>query len=808
MCERPLEAGSRRPEIVAPAGDAASMRAAVGAGADAVYFGLRGFNARGGAENVDADGIAGAMRFLHENGVRGYVALNTLVFDDELGGVEAGVRACAAAGVDAIVVQDLGAIALARAIAPDIKLHASTQMTCTDAGAIGLAARMGVKRVIVGRELSVDEIAAVRAETDVELEVFVHGALCVSYSGQCLASQALGGRSGNRGECAQPCRLVYRLVVDGELRDLGDRAYLLSPADLEATAFVQRLTAMGVAALKIEGRLKSPEYVSAVTRLYRNVLDGEHGTTSEDRALALQTFSRGSGPGFLAGDDHQRLVEGRSSDHRGTRVGVYRGRTDAHGKTYLSVALEAPIARGDGVLVEGGFAGDGEVGGRVWGLVVRGQDSDRASKGDEALVWLGPDKQIQQPAEGRRVYRTDDPRGEKQLRAEPGQRRYRIPVKMRVSGRLGDLPSFEASADRGVDVRVLGDCVLEEAHRAPLNVAAVREKLARLGETPFELRSLEADWPDNAIVPVSSLNRAKRAMVGALLRSFEREWATTGVTHGDLLSAARPPECEPLPGGLFVLCRVPEQAAPALEAGADGVYLDLADFSATRDAVRSLRAFANAMIGVALVRIRKPGEERIDRQLETLCPDTKLVRSLGALGDGLSEIPQIADFSLNVTNVLSAQTVLAQGPRAFTPSLELGAGRLMSMLGSPFGRYAEVVVHHREPLFHTEHCLAAALLSEGRDRKTCARPCERHELALRDRKGLDHPVMADVGCRNTVFGAAPRSAAGAVRDMKALGVARYRIELVREPPDEVRAIVGAYRQLLDGCGDGQGRARH
>ena len=216
---------ARRPEVLAPAGDEASLRAAVRAGADAVYFGLQGFNARARAKNFDAQGLARTMDYLHANAVRGYVTLNTLVFDAELASVEAAVRACAEAGVDAVIVQDLGVARLVRAMAPGLPIHASTQMTCTDAGAVELAREAGASRVILARELSVEDIAAIREETDVELEVFVHGALCVAYSGQCLTSEALGGRSANRGACAQACRLPYELVVDGETRDLGDRAF-------------------------------------------------------------------------------------------------------------------------------------------------------------------------------------------------------------------------------------------------------------------------------------------------------------------------------------------------------------------------------------------------------------------------------------------------------------------------------------------------------------------------------------------------------------------------------------------------------
>ena len=246
-----MERPSPKPELLAPAGDREALEAAVRAGADAVYFGLQGFNARARATNFDAAELGATMRWLHEHGARGYVTLNTLVFDAELPSVEAAVRACAEAGVDAVIVQDLGVARLARAVAPDLAIHASTQMTCTDASSVELAREVGATRVILARELSLEDIAKVKRGTDVEVEVFVHGALCISYSGQCLTSEAIGGRSANRGACAQACRLPYELVVDGELQDTSDRAYLLSPEDLETSALVPDLVRVGVSSLKI-----------------------------------------------------------------------------------------------------------------------------------------------------------------------------------------------------------------------------------------------------------------------------------------------------------------------------------------------------------------------------------------------------------------------------------------------------------------------------------------------------------------------------------------------------------------------------
>jgi putative protease len=687
-----------------------------------------------------------------------------------------------------------------RTIAPSLPLHASTQMTCTDADSVELARSLGASRVILARELSLDDIAAIRRATDAEVEVFVHGALCISYSGQCLTSEAIGGRSANRGACAQACRLPYELVVDGKLRPHDERAYLLSPEDLEASTLVPRLVALGVSSLKIEGRLKGPAYVAAVTRLYREaVAAAVAGTPPPDeavRAAALATYSRGSGPGFLAGVDHQRLVEGRSCDHRGVLAGHSRGVERVRGRAQLRLDLATTIKRGDGLIVEGGWAGAGELGGRVWRLERDGREVDVAHAGDAVLVWLGPDRAIDGELAGRRVFKNSDPALHKEILDGGAPARQAIDVV--VEGALGERPRVTARLG-ATAVSVVVDAVLERAHAAPLDVAAVRDKLGRLGGTPFVLRDLEVAWPNDVILPLSSLNRARRALVTALEAAAVRRHPTHAISAAELVAAARPTTVAPPAPGLFVLCRNLAQAHAALDAGADGVYLDFLELTGTGDAVRALRARGPVQLGLAPPRIRKPGEDKIDRYLASLAPDFVLVRSLGALVAGAGGgVPRIGDFALNVTNRLSAHEVLAHDLGAFTPAFDLDATQLMALLHGEFAPFAEVVAHHPMPLFHMEHCVIAALLSNGRDHKSCGRPCERHQLSLRDRAGMDHPVEADVGCRNTVFHAASQSAADLVPRLRAAGVRRFRIELVRESAAEAARVVEHYRRLIAG----------
>ncbi|HEX8916314.1 MAG TPA: peptidase U32 family protein, partial [Humisphaera sp.] len=372
-----------KPELLAPAGDWDAMRAAVANGADAVYFGLSNFNARHRATNFTLDDLPKVMEFLHGRNVRGYVTFNTLIFSDELGEAQRFVRAVAEAGVDAVIVQDLGLAKLIGRLAPGLHVHGSTQMTLTEPLGVEFVKDLGVKRVILGRELSAADVRKITAVTDVPVEVFVHGALCVSYSGQCLTSEAIGGRSANRGQCAQACRLPYDLVVDGERRDLGDKAYLLSPQDLAAYDIIDELTDAGVISLKIEGRLKSAHYVAATTQTYRSAIDALGGpgkfVLPRDRELELaQSFSRGFTHGFLDGVNHQRLVHARFPKSRGVKVGTVVRVTPTGVVVELEqgggkrgpngFAVGADLKPGDGVVFDEGHPEQDEQGGRVIGV--------------------------------------------------------------------------------------------------------------------------------------------------------------------------------------------------------------------------------------------------------------------------------------------------------------------------------------------------------------------------------------------------------------------------------------------------------
>jgi putative protease len=826
------------------------------AGADAVYFGLReGFNARARAGNFALEELPATTARIRRAGARSYLAVNTLLFESEFGFFERVVRAAAAAGVDALIVQDPAACVLARLVCPTLELHASTQMTISSPEAAEFARALGCTRVVLPRELSTAEIRLFAAGSTIETEVFIHGALCVSWSGQCLTSEAWGGRSANRGECAQSCRMPYELVVDGRVRPLGDVEYLLSPKDLAGVRATPALAAIGVHGLKIEGRQKGPQYVAATTSLYRRLLDGlTPGVDASDEAAeaarrdlltATLAYSRGLSDGFLAGSDHQSLVEGRFPKHRGVYVGrvvrVHGRRVDvAHdpedrpwtGALAADLPRRAPQGVPGSVLTGFGGPDDSARGPAHAPLELRagqgvvfddGRPEDKQEPGGPlfavdrrdfgwTLVFGDPGPDLKRVSAGQRVWATNDPahaRAVEKLLAA-GEPEGRRPVKFRASGVAGETLRVRAEA---------GELVAEASSLSPLvradvkglDAAVFADKFGRLGGTPFRSDGCDLGGLTPGLrLPVSELNDLRRRLIAELSAALDRgpfraidpspAEPRARAAAAAFFAAAGP--AAKAPARLVPLCREAPQLEAVIAAGIREVELDWMDFVGLGRAVARARE-AGLRVVLATVRVQKPGEEAYDGRIAALAPDGVLVRHFGALVHfgrlPPERRPELhGDFSLNVTNSLTAAEALRAGLSTFTASHDLDAAQLGALLESTPAARCTVVLHHRIATFHTEHCVYAHLLSEGRDHRTCGRPCEERRVALRDHLGREHPVIVDVGCRNTVFNAELQSSAGLVPSLLARGVRRFRVEFVRESRDEARRALAAYEALLRG----------
>lgn len=807
-----------RPELIAPAGHWECVRAAVENGADAVYFGLERHNARLRADNFTLEGLGELMEWLHYRGVRGYVCFNTLLFTHELEEAEDYLRALIQAGVDAAILQDVGVARLARRLSADFPLHASTQMTITSAAGVRFARDLGCQLVVLARECSLKEIERIQNELQqtqaaLPLEVFVHGALCVAYSGQCLTSESLGGRSANRGVCAQACRLPYQLVSDGEIVPLGERRYLLSPRDLAALELTPELIRLGVASFKIEGRLKTPEYVANITRLYREAIDhatGHGGGTfrAEDHRYEMEmAFSRGLYTGWFGGVNNQALVHARF----GTKRGAYVGEVAEVRAGRVRVRLAGAVKPGDGVVFDGGRPDLPEEGGRVYEVL----SAHRHDGTPEAWLTFGRgDVQTARIQPGFLVWKTSDPELERRWRQSfyGEQPRHQQPVRLRVSGRVGEPLKVEMSDAQGHSVAALSQMPLAAARNQPLTSEKLREQLGRLGGTPFCLGALENALEGAVILPASELNRLRRELVAALEKcrreplrwNLRPERLIQGGRWVDGLANVKTAERPADTVEWVVLTRSLAQLKAVLATDVATLYCELDDPKQYAEAVRCVRQAGPSPKGrpreiwVAPPRITKPGEEWILRQVRASGADGFLLRNYDHL-EFFAGCRCAGDYTFNVANPLTAEYLLARyGLERVTASYDLNVPQLLDLLRAAPAAWFEITLHHHMPMFHMEHCVFCAFLSSGTDFTNCGRPCEKHEVKLRDRVGAEHPVRADAGCRNTVFNARAQTGAEGWRALVEAGARRFRLEFVNESPELVGRTVQRYQQLERG----------
>ncbi len=797
-----------KPEIMSPAGYWPQLHAAIEAGADAVYFGLKHFSARAKA-GFSLDELPQAMRTLHARGVRGFITFNTLVFEHELPEAARTIGAIVAAGVDAMIVQDYGIVRLARQIAPDMELHASTQMSITNVEGVELAKSFGIRRVNLARELSLAEVRAIVAKTGCEVEIFVHGALCVAYSGQCFSSEAWGGRSANRGQCAQACRLPYEMLVDGRLQPLGDARYLLSPGDLFALEQIPEILKIGVAALKIEGRYKDANYVALTTRAYRQAVDqawvGRNADVTPTEKLQLeQLYSRGLGPFFMTGTNHQLVVNGRAPRHRGVLMGrVERSKPDHVVIETNGAHAIAPLKAGDGVVFDAAdwrSPEEPEEGGRVY-QALPGLDGSLELRFANGAIQFGRIRP------GDRVWRTDDPDVDRAARpyTQATAPVSRQPVDVRVTAVPGRPMVTEWSLGKQPQMTVIVKSAspLAAAENRGLSVEFLREQFGRLGNTPYVLAGVTLDMQEACFVSASQLNQVRRSAVAELqaLQIQTRAGAVRDPLDSvqSMLSQVTPSadDNEALPE-LHLLVRTPEQLEAALASRPASVTLDYLDLYGLRPSLEQVKTSGIAA-RVATPRVSKPGEERILNFLLSLeC--TIVVRSSGIL-HALRDRPRpplIGDFSLNTANSLTAEMYLALGLSRITPTHDLNGAQVAELARRVGPGSIEVVAFQHLPVFHTEHCVFCRFLSTGTSYRDCGRPCEKHRVELKDSAGRAHPVIADVGCRNTVFGAEAQQASDFIDEWRGAGIRHFRLEFAHESAEQVREVVRAFNLTLQG----------
>ncbi len=746
-------------ELLAPAGDEAALRAAVQNGADAVYLGAGAFNARRNAGNFDGDALDAAVRYCHARGVKVHVTLNTLVRQDEFAALCDAVRAVNRSGADAVIVQDFGVARAVRRIAPEIRLHASTQMAVHNRQGVAFLKQQGFDRVVLARELTFEEIAECAGE-GVEIETFAHGALCVACSGQCLMSSLVGGRSGNRGLCAQPCRLPWRL----EDRE----GYLLSTKDLCAIDGLDRLRDAGVASLKIEGRLKRAEYVAVTVAAYRRALDALFGGREIDpeaeRAQLRQMFNRGGftrgyGPGVMESD----LMYPDRPNHIGVPVG--------HCRRDGEIALEAAVESADAMALRRDGAEDVPV--RLSGGAGERVPCAKARRGD-ALVRLVSEAQMRAARD-----------------SYDGERR-RVPVTARAVLKVGEKAELTVS-DGTHAAQAVGETV-QAATGRPLDEARVRAQLDRTGGTPYVFTDIGIDADAGAFCPVSMLNALRRDALSALeaaRTAVDRPERAFEAPHLAKVSVEKP----------LLLAQSDDlsQLRIALDSGADGVVFAPSDVRREALAALDLSPFADRLmlaLPAVLTARALDGLNAWALQNRARFQATYL-SNVGQLG---LEWPgrRVGDYLLNYASDAAAAQLFDWGLDALTPSVELNAGQIAA-LGAP----DDLILWGRVPLMHLRHCpLRAKRGMKGRhaDCRHCDGCSAGDRLdgkALADRRGAAFPLKRLAmpgGCVIQVLNSVPLMPLRRLNRLPKAGA--WRLLLNGGEPAE--AIVRVYRAALDG----------
>lgn len=759
-------------ENLAPAGNWDALRSAVAAGADAVYLGYAAYSARAGAGNFDEQQLRDAVRFAHLHHVRVHVTVNTLIKDGEMAGVVDVLRLLSEIRVDAVLVQDLGVLRMARRCFPDLPIHASTQMAIHNATGVRFCRNQGMTRAVLARECSAAEIA-LAAKEGIEIEVFGHGAQCVAVSGECLFSSVVGGRSGNRGRCAQPCRLLYTYR--------GKTAAWLSPRDVCMRDDLPELNKAGVASIKLEGRLKRPEYVATIANSYRNAIDamdnGHFRKADEAEMTGLrQIFSRGGFMrGYAMGAEDAGVIDPARVSHGGVKI----GRVEFAAGNMARVRLERNLDDGDGLQIRTA-QGDAE-------LIYAGHDTEA---GQIAVVRLRPD--IRTKA-GDEVYRLTS---EKQLQWARSLAIPAIPADMALIAYPGK-PLALTMTDGENSVTVTGDTVAPAQSRA-MSEEDARRSLGKLSDTPFSLRVLTVQTA-GAFVPVSALNQLRReacqqlaeARIAAFTRKAGREEPADDLIYPDTPDAPS-----------MAIVRTREQA-DAMQGAADLLVWYPEDFRA--DALESgLRDMPD---GVWLQLPTVCEEKTLDLLYAFVQRNTGklggiVLGSVGQLGRTWN-VPMGAGSGIPVMNRRAVQFLLEQGCRFVTASSELSGAELRTLMQN----HPPVVVpaYGREQLMLLHHCPARTYLGLTKGHAAC-RMCDQHSpdalagQTLTDRRGTVYPLLRQrlpEGCLVRLMNALPTNNIRRVRQAGYAPMMVLTTENAQEAAD-VRAVMDGEMRELEG----------
>ena len=794
-------------ELLAPAGSWEALEAAVNAGADAVYMGGKSFGARAYASNFDKEEMAKAVYFAHMHHVRIYITVNTLVDDSELEELADYLMFLNNVGVDGIIVQDLGVIRLARKIVPELPLHASTQMTITNSSGVDFAVAAGMERSVLARELSLKEIEAA-CSRGTEIETFIHGALCVCYSGQCLMSSLIGGRSGNRGRCAQPCRLPYRLLNskgDDMLEGKDAGQYLLSPKDMNTLEILPQLIESGVVSYKIEGRMKRPEYVAIVVDAYRRAMDsylaGDYSVPAEDFANIEQIFNRDFTTAYMVNRPGREMMSDRRPNNRGVLVGRVLKLDKQRNKAVIK--LDKELHLGDGL--EFWVTVGGRVGTTVTEMLSKGESVSSAAYGEQVTIDVPKGVRLND-----RVFRTLDSKLMSYAQQFFGpDAKKRIAVDAVVTAHVGQPMTVTLTDEDGNVGYGETDFIVEEARKRALDYAVVHKQLDRMGTTEYFLNSLNVELDDNVMVPMSEMNEARRmaceALDAARLEAFAPARKPVHKHNESFVPNAKKRTHDG--AVLTVHCDSLGKVNAALQAGAERIlfggdcftHIPLSDED-YRKATNMVRK-AGRQLAFATPRIVKEAQlkyfDRLFALWSELEPDFVYISNNGLWSIAVKHgLKPVADMSLNIFNYQSLEFWKEQGAVGAVISSEMTMGQV-EHLASVSPVPIECMIQGRLEMMVSEYCVGGSFLGDLH-KGACKFNCS-ESLFLEDRKDAKFPIATDQFCRMHVLNAHELSMTANVQLMAEIGVSSLRIDGRNYDEQRLGELITMYKKILGGA---------
>ncbi len=813
-------------EILAPAGDRESLLAALKGGADAVYLGIRDFNARWGATNFELDELEDAIDLAHSHDTKVFLALNIPIKQDEIQDALDIIDSAYSFGIDAIIMEDLGLLRIIRETYPDLKLHASTQMTIHNTAGVEFVEDIGADRVILSRELDTKELKNIIDNTNIEAEVFVHGALCYSYSGRCLFSSFISGRSANRGACTQPCRLRYRFIVDGRDIDstkIGIGEYPISNAELCTLPEIDKIVNTGVVSLKIEGRMKRGEYITKSASAYKSAVENlkNNGVLDKDEIEAdekelKKLFYRGFTKGFMLGESD--VTHPKYSSNYGLFLGKVVDIADFRYTTSLMVKLHEDFHAKDGI----GIQTRTRMLGSAVNVMKRGEERIESAKAGETVIFEISSKTGKSVDIGNEVYLTTDRHLLNRLQETDLKR---TPVSIKVTAKKDEKLKIEIERATGETEGVVfeDDYIVQQAMKAPTTEEKIKTIIEKLGDTPYSAESVDVVADEDIFIPIGVLTNARREAAERLLqktiKGYKRESKNPNLSDLDKLRSGRKEETETDATAITTNSKNDSAKAALLsvevndadsmfyaaDAGADIVYVPIEQFSELKNPTNEEKMndlIAKKEEGIEFVFIVP--QITHDNELISLTP---LIEEVKTAGFGVScsnlgavqvaktcGIPFVAQKELNTFNALTSSVFFDAGAHRVTLSSELNLDEIWYICENPAAsnkdHQIEVVAHGRELLLVTENDLLKPLVDKNLLETDS-------DVLLVDKKERRFPVKR-WGTRTLIYNFEVLNMLDDVEELKGSGADVLRLDLRLNTKKEVKEITKAYRDALMG----------